>query len=436
MLPNIPCNLPWKAVKIDTQVKFSSDTLLGWRALHTADWHLGHTLNGWSRDEEHRVFFEDLAGLIEQHEIQLLIVAGDVFDTVNPSGEALRLFYRALAEFQRRSPGLQIVISGGNHDPAHRLEAPQDLLLALDVHILSTVHRQDGEIVIKDHLIPVIGADGDAIAYVLAIPFLRAADLTGLTFAADEDRGSPVVEAARRFFAEITEAADALAEGLPIIATSHLHCAGGVESEGAERHILIGGAHALPVDVFPPRLSYVALGHLHGPQYLDGGRVRYSGSCFPLSAAEIRYRHGVTLLTIEEDKVTTDHLPMSRPADVLRIPANGTLSIADLEAALIDLDLDPDLSMGLRPFVYVELEATDSAAVLMTEAGRILSRYPVRTAGLRVRRPEAVVAAPEPVLSLTETTPEALFGRAYLDLNGMDPEERHLMAFREALAGV
>lgn len=406
------------------------------RALHTADWHLGHCLNGWGREDEHQVFLNELADIIETQKVDLLIIAGDVFDSVNPSGDAQRLFYAALAEFRRRCPRLMVVISGGNHDPAHRLEAPQDVLAALDVHVLGTVHRRDGRILIEDHLVPVIGDGGDAVAYVLAIPFLRAADLTGLSFATEDDRGSPVIEAARRFYAEITEAAAKIAGGLPIIATSHLHCAGGTESEGAERRILIGGAHAIPVDVFPPRLTYVALGHLHGPQNLAGGRVRYSGSCFPLSAAEIRYSHGVTLLEVEGDRVRTEHLPMGRPAPVLRLPGVGTLSVSDLDAALAALDLDPGVQVGLQPLVYVELEATNAAAVIMAEACRILATHPVRTAGVRVRRPETAARETVPVISLTETSPEALFGRAYLDKNGIGPEERHLMAFREAMAEV
>lgn len=88
------------------------------RALHTADWHIGQTLNGWSREREHEVFFARLADVLEEEDIDLLLVAGDIFDNTNPSGESQRLLYRSLAEFKRRRPRLVTVISGGNHDPA------------------------------------------------------------------------------------------------------------------------------------------------------------------------------------------------------------------------------------------------------------------------------------------------------------------------------
>lgn len=91
------------------------------RGLHTADWHIGQTLNGWSRERE--VFFARLADVLDEEDIDLLLAAGEVFDNTNPSGESQRLLYRSFAEFKRRRSGLVTVISGGNHDPALRPEA-------------------------------------------------------------------------------------------------------------------------------------------------------------------------------------------------------------------------------------------------------------------------------------------------------------------------
>ncbi len=238
------------------------------RALHTADWHIGQTLNGWSREREHEVFFARLADVLEEEDIDLLLVAGDIFDNTNPSGESQRLLYRSLAEFKRRRPRLVTVISGGNHDPALRLEAPADLFESLDIHAIGTVRRQAGVLDAREHLVAIPGPNGAPALYVLAIPFLRAADLTGVTFS-DTETGLSIEAAARSFHAEIVAAVEQIVGDLPLIATGHLHCTGGIESEGAERRILIGGSHAVPPDIFPPRLDYVALGHLHGPQSLD-----------------------------------------------------------------------------------------------------------------------------------------------------------------------
>lgn len=405
------------------------------RALHTADWHIGQTLNGWSREAEHEVFLATLADILEAEEIDLLLVAGDVFDNTNPSGESQRLLYRALSEFKRRRPALTVVISGGNHDPALRLEAPGDLIEAFDIHTIGTVRRKAGEVDIDAHLVPVPGPGGTPAAYVLAIPFLRASDLAGISFSAD-DQDRSITDAARRFHAELTEAAAARAGDLPLIATGHLHCAGGLESEGAERRILIGGAHAVPPDIFPDRLDYVALGHLHGPQNLAGGRVRYSGSCFPLSASEIRYRHGVTILDIDGRNIAATHREIPRPAPVLRIPETGVADLAGLAAALVAIETDaaPDL----RPLVYVELEAEDAPTVVLGKAEALLREAPVRPAGVRIRRPETREAddrAPA-LVPLTDTDPETLFRTAFEAQNGFAPEPRHLAAFRDALGEV
>lgn len=403
------------------------------RALHTADWHIGQTLNGWSREREHEVFFARLADVLEEEEIDLLLIAGDIFDNTNPSGESQRLLYRSLAEFKRRRPSLITVISGGNHDPALRLEAPADLLASLDIHAIGTVRRQSGALNAQEHLIEIPGPDGAPALYVLAIPFLRAADLTGVNFAGP-DTGLSIEAAARSFHAEIIAAVEEAVGDLPLIATGHLHCTGGMESEGAERRILIGGSHAVPPDIFPSRIDYVALGHLHGPQNLDGGRVRYSGSCFPLSASEIRYSHGVTLLDIDGRKVTTRHRDIPWPAPVLRLPKSGTMSLDELEAALLEITAVAET--GLRPLVYVELAAgEDAPAVIIGKADALLRSMPVRPAGIRIHRAAEIAQEGEladtPALSLRETLPEDLFVQAFTQKHGMAPADRHLAGFRD-----
>lgn len=409
------------------------------RVLHTADWHIGQTLNGWSREAEHEVWFDRLAEIVVRHEIDALLVAGDVFDGINPSGAAQRLFYGALRRLKDCRPGLVTVITSGNHDPAARLEAPAAVLAGLDVHVIATVRRYRGALDVAGHMVPLRDTAGGTRAWVCAIPFLRAAELPGLSFGPEEGRGSPVVAAARRFHAEMADGARAIAGDLPLIAMGHLHCRGAVEGGGedgtAERHILIGGEHALPADVFPDAFEHVALGHLHRPQELDGGRIRYAGSCFPLSATEAGYDHGVTLLEIGPGSIRHRHLSIPRPAEMVRLPTTGAMDPARLAEALAGLAAAEALPVGLRPFVHVTLEATGPAAALLAEAERQLAESPVRMAGICIRRPAMAATATPPPLSLAETAPEALFRAAFLETNGSEPEPRHIAAFREALAG-
>lgn len=436
------------------------------RILHTADLHLGHSLNGWDREDEHRAWFDRLADIVAEEEIDVVVIAGDIYDNTNPSGEIQTLFYKSLMAIKVRRPGLRVIISGGNHDPAKRLEAPAPFMKSHDMCVVGSVHRKTDLAVVDAacplsfdldrHLIPVTDAEGHVAVYVLAVPFLRASDLPGLSFG-EQDVGSesPIVAAARRFFEELVAAAEARMteqghSNLPLLMIGHLHCAGGVESEGAERRIMIGGSHAIPPDVFPARISYVALGHLHRPQSLDGGRVRYCGSCFPLSASEIGYDHGVTILDVFEDGISHRHLSVPHPAPVVKLPRSGSgtgsLMIDNLDEALDSLlaehPFNADTPMGLRPFVYLEMKASDAASVIMTDATGMVKKRGLRLAGIRVRRKvsgdsdEAAFGGEGLITkSLRETTPEAIFVSAFKRKHGFEPEDRHLAVFREALSG-
>lgn len=97
------------------------------RILHTADWHIGQTLRGFSREHEHRKVFERLEEIVVERDVDALIIAGDVFDSQNPSGEAQQLFYNTLMRLSRANPRMAMVIAAGNHDAAGRLEAPRPL---------------------------------------------------------------------------------------------------------------------------------------------------------------------------------------------------------------------------------------------------------------------------------------------------------------------
>ena len=427
------------------------------RLLHTADWHIGQTLAGFSREAEHRAFLDHLGHLIVEHDVDALLVAGDVFDGINPSGEAQRMLYSALARFVRQRPGLTVVMIAGNHDPAARLEAPQAILAELGVHVVGTMQvgpghadpghadpgqadpgqadpgqADPGQADLGRHLIPLSDRTGVR-AYVLAIPFLRAADLPGLTMEVAGGEGA-VVRAVRALHATLTEAAVAASHGLPLIAMGHLTCSGAETSHGAERPIRIGGEDAVPPDIYPKALSYVALGHLHKPQSLDGGRVRYAGSPFPLSASEIPYVHGVTLIELGET-LTHRHIPIPRLVPNLRLPAKGAIPLADLPALLQGLALDAACPRDLQPFVSITLSADRPASQLKAEADALLDRHPVRVASLVIDR--AVAALPDtPPPSLAETTPEALFALAFHQAHGFDPAPVHLSAFRDALSEV
>lgn len=402
------------------------------RMIHTADWHIGQTLNGWSRETEHRAFLDRLHDLILSEDVDVLLVAGDVFDGINPSGEAQSLLYGAIARMVRARSHLQIILTAGNHDPAQRLEAPEAVLNELGVHVLGTLRRGPDGVDLDRHLIALRGRDGVIRAYVLAVPFLRQADLPGLHLGAEDGDEPAITSAVRALHREMTEAAVDRSGGLPLLAMGHLTCSGGLASEGAERRILIGGEHAVPPDVFPAELAYVALGHLHRPQSLDGGRVRYSGSAFPLSASEIAYDHGVTLIDLAEGMVHR-HIPIERPVPMHRIPAAGAGKLEDVLAALADLALSANTPREVQPFLYLSLMADRPVTQLATEVEALMERTPARLAGLSITRSDQP-AQNRPPATLAETSPEDLFQSAFQEAHGTPPEAHHLAAFRDALS--
>jgi exonuclease SbcD len=152
----------------------------------------------------------------------------------------------------------------------------------------------------------------------------------------------------------------------------------------------------------------------------------------------------VTIIEIGTNSVEHRHVSVARPAPVLRLPATGSgqrsLLIEDLDAALRTLVGDVPLEdslMGLRPFVYLEMAATDAASVITAEAAAQVKARGLRLAGIRVRREvskEGNDQTPQSITNLKDTEPEILFSEAYLTKNGIPPEERHLTAFRDALA--
>ena len=146
------------------------------KILHTADWHLGQTFYEYDRREEHLHFLEWLKQQIRQHEIDVLLIAGDVFDSPNPSAESQRMYYRFLREVTSENPSLQIIIIAGNHDSAARLEAPNPLLEDMNVTVRGVVRRNaEGDIDLQ-HLIVPLYTEGEVTAYCLAVPYLRQGD--------------------------------------------------------------------------------------------------------------------------------------------------------------------------------------------------------------------------------------------------------------------
>lgn len=323
------------------------------RLLHTADWHLGHTLHGVERGPEHAIFLAWLLETLARERVDVLLVAGDVFDGANPPTSALEQWYRFLADAWRTIPRLQIVVVAGNHDSPARLEVADPLLRALGrLHVVGAVRREGGAPDLDPLVIPLEDATGATAAWIAAVPFLRLADLGP---GAAEDP----VAAVRTLYAAAVERARARRRpGQALLATGHLYAVGGTVSDLSERKLVIGKEAAIPADVFPDDLAYVALGHLHLAQPVGGREaVRYAGSVLPLSFDERAYAHGVVLVELEGDALSACRtLPAPRPVALTSVPAGREPAPLDeVLAAIAALPARGDGPDEARPLLEVKV---------------------------------------------------------------------------------
>ncbi len=274
------------------------------RVLHTADWHLGKMLNEQSREEEQKRFLDWLLKQVVELEVDVVLVAGDVFDTANPPQSAEALYYDFVAELNRNSSA-SLVLIAGNHDSANQLEAPKRVLKALRTHVHGAVADEPA-----DRLLLLPSADAPKVAIAM-VPFLREKDLRmGKTGDNEAAVRKEIVAGITRVYDETAKAAKAAKISCPVIATGHLTVAGSSSSE-SERDIHIGGLGAVDSTVFPDAFAYVALGHLHRPQSTDkAGRVRYSGSPIALSFSEVDDKKEVRLLDVTGKGITQSSVPI------------------------------------------------------------------------------------------------------------------------------
>ncbi len=406
---------------------------------HTADWHLGQSFCGYDRDYEHCCFLDWLLVELRTQRPDALIVAGDVFDSINPSAVAQRRFYNFLAQACAALPGLQIVLTAGNHDAGARLEAPAGLLESMNISVVGTVKQDDaGNIDVTRFLVPLKDQAETVQAIVMAVPFLRPSDVPSVENAAD-----PYLDGVCELYRRTTEAAEALRRELnpdaALIAMGHCHLDGGEESRDSERRLVVGGAEAIAADGFNCRIAYVALGHLHLAQEFDGGRIRFSGSPIPLSFAETEYQHQILKVTFDGSHLkSVEEIPVPRAALLLRIPAKESAAIEDVLLQLKALNLDENLPPEQYPFLEVRITEHGPDPMRRRRVEQAIDGKPVRLASIKVERAarEAATSDDEtihPHLDLKSIDPQDIFLDAWRERYGIEPDSRVVAAFREIL---
>jgi len=272
------------------------------KILHTSDWHIGRSLYGRKRYEEFEAFLAWLADTIEKRQVDVLLVAGDVFDTSTPSNRAQELYYLFLCRVATSSCR-HVVVTAGNHDSPSFLNAPKALLRALNVHVVGApTERSDDEVLLLSD------SDGTPELIVCAVPYLRDRDIrVAQAGESIEDKQRKLIEGIQHHYAEVTELAQAKRQTLdaqiPLVAMGHLFTAGGqtVEGDGV-RELYVGSLAHVSSGIFPDGIDYLALGHLHVPQKINQSDVmRYSGSPLPMGFGEAGQVKSVCLVEFAND---------------------------------------------------------------------------------------------------------------------------------------
>ena len=346
------------------------------RILHTADWHLGQTFFGYDRTQEHEHFLDWLAGVLTKNKIDVLIVAGDVFDVSNPSAASQRMFYRFIHRVTTENPRLQLVVVAGNHDSAARLESPLPLLQEMRTEIKGIVRKQNGKIDYEHLLVELKNAAGEVEALCLAVPFLRQGD-----YPVVETEGNPYAEGVKELYARLLKyALKKRTDGQALVAVGHLLATGSeiAEKDHSER-IIIGGLESVSPESFPEQIVYTALGHIHKAQRVSGREnIRYAGSPLPMSFAEKHYHHGVVKVTLDEGwAVEIEKLEYTPLVRWLSIPATEAAAPDEVLDELRGLELPEDEPM---PYLEVKVKLSEPEPMLRQQVEEILEGKPVRLA--------------------------------------------------------
>jgi exonuclease SbcD len=400
------------------------------RIFHSADWHLGHSLHGVSREFEHQRFLDWLLDRLEERQVDAMLVAGDLFDSANPPASAQAMLYRFVVAAQRRLPGLELVLIAGNHDSPARLEAPGPILDALRVRVVGSVTRDAmGRLETERLLVPLHDRRGEVAAWCAAVPFLRPADLRSDA----GDGEDPLVEGVTQLYAEALAALEPHRNGLPLVALGHLYLVGGRLSELSERKILGGNQHALPAAIFPDQVSYAALGHLHLAQAVGGReQIRYSGSPIPLASDERTYPHQILAIDLDAEGVTAlESLPVPRFVDILRVPEQGQLTPEAAEAALESHPFATGLPPDQYPYLEVAVHLAKPDPGLRRRIEAAVDGKPVRLLKLTPHYAGGGggFTSDSPAQRLTELHPDGVFCTRYRQQYGSEPAAELLAAF-------
>ena len=312
--------------------------------IHTSDWHIGRQLHNQSLLEDQRHVLAQIVELAVTHDVDAVIIAGDIYDRSVPPANAVALLDEVVNRLVNELK-VPVIMIAGNHDGHERLGFASRQMRESGLHIIGPLNNT---------LVPIeiVGKSGNAMFY--GLPYADPATVRHVFDSEVNTHEQAMVQL-------LEQVSEHDSQGLPKVVISHCFLDGGSESE-SERPLSIGGADKVSPTVFTP-FSYAALGHLHGPQYKGEEHVRYSGSILKYSFSEQHQKKSVTLVELTpEGGASIELLPLSAMRDVRII--EGELDVL-LEAGKTDLQRED----------YLMVRLLDKKAIL-DPMGKLRAVYP------------------------------------------------------------
>lgn len=377
------------------------------KIIHTSDWHLGQNLYGYDRTQEQSLALQQIEDLVRQETPDALVVSGDIYDTAQPSSAVQTLFTGAVMRMHLASPRTAIIITAGNHDSGSKHEISRVLWETQNVHMIGTINKEDT----LEQIIELPGT-----GFIIAVPY-------------SSERHIP-----EGFWQGLLDEVESRNEaGLPVVLSAHLTVSG-CDFQGHEnaRDFSVGGIDALELEDLGTGYDYVALGHIHRAQTIEGsgGRVRYSGTPVPVSFDE-NYAHTVSVVEIASHGATPviREVPIENPCPLVTLPSDHFAPWDEVRELLLEYPKDNPSYVRLN----VEVEDTLPPDAI-AEAKKILLEGSGRFCLVNARR-KKTEAAEKTSLSVTEfraMEPVAV-ARLYAQESGRAFDEDLEALFREVV---
>ena len=374
------------------------------RIIHTSDWHLGQYFYGKSRANEHQQFLIWLLAQVSLHNIDAIIVAGDIFDTSTPPSYAREMYFDFIARLQ--GSNCQLVILAGNHDSVAMLSESQAVLASLSTRVITQVipaslgENELDEKILSQQVFPLHDANEQVTAIICAIPFVRPRDvIKSRAGQSAKDKQQSLQQAIsdhyQYLYQQAREQATAFEEAqgiaVPIIATGHLTALGvsiNDSKSDSVRDIYIGSLEAFPASAFPSA-DYIALGHIHRAQQVaKSEHIRYCGSPIPLSFDEAKQDKRVLMVEFTSgklDQVEEVVVPCFQPLYMVKTSVDELEnSLQETLVAFEKRQAAEDLPAGVKAWLDIEIDNGDHLSDLSQRVSELVGDMPFEV--LLVRR--------------------------------------------------